>query len=176
MTLRCLFVDFDSFFASVEQHDDPALRGRPVAVIPVASTTTCCIAASKEAKRDFGIKTGTGVAEALERCPDIALQIARPQFDRRRRLTQPGRQIGNRVRSTAEGFGIGAYYPQNRAKIGDNRLQGQSKHISVVLDVYGNFEISTGNSPCLFRPQTDMVHHGVESPGHGTDFILGSNH
>ena len=78
MTLRCLFVDFDSFFASVEQHDDPRLRGRPVAVIPVASTTTCCIAASKEAKRDFGIKTGTGVAEALQRCPDIALQIARP--------------------------------------------------------------------------------------------------
>ena len=78
MTLRCLFVDFDSFFASVEQHDDPDLRGRPVAVIPVASATTCCIAASKEAKRDFGIKTGTGVAEALERCPDIALQIARP--------------------------------------------------------------------------------------------------
>ena len=78
MTLRCLFVDFDSFFASVEQNDAPHLRGRPVAVIPVASTTTCCIAASKEAKRDFGIKTGTGVAEALQRCPDIALQIARP--------------------------------------------------------------------------------------------------
>ena len=78
MTLRCLFVDFDSFFASVEQHDATHLRGRPVAVIPVASTTTCCIAASKEAKRDYGIKTGTGVAEALERCPDIALQIARP--------------------------------------------------------------------------------------------------
>lgn len=78
MTLRCLFVDFDSFFASVEQHDAPHLRGRPVAVLPVASATTCCIAASKEAKRDFGIKTGTSVGESLERCPDIALQIARP--------------------------------------------------------------------------------------------------
>lgn len=78
MTLRCLFVDFDSFFASVEQHDAPHLRDRPVAVIPVASTTTCCIAASKEAKKLYGIKTGTGVAEALERCPHIALQIARP--------------------------------------------------------------------------------------------------
>jgi DNA polymerase-4 len=78
MTLRCLFVDFDSFFASVEQHDAPHLRGRPVAVIPVASTTTCCIAASKEAKRLHGIKTGTGVADALRLCPDIALQIARP--------------------------------------------------------------------------------------------------
>jgi DNA polymerase-4 len=78
MTLRCLFVDFDSFFASVEQHDDSRLLGRPVAVVPVMSASTCCIAASKEAKRDFGIKTGTGVAEALERCPDIALVLARP--------------------------------------------------------------------------------------------------
>ena len=79
MTLRCLFVDFDSFFASVEQHDDPNLRGRPVAVLPVASTTTCCLAASREAKRLHGIRTGTGVAEAIERCPAIALQLARPK-------------------------------------------------------------------------------------------------
>ena len=78
MTLRCLFVDFDSFFASVEQHDNPALRGRPVAVVPVESLSTCCIAASKEAKRDYGIKTGTGVAEAIQRCPDIAIVLARP--------------------------------------------------------------------------------------------------
>lgn len=77
MTLRCLFIDFDSFFASVEQHDAPHLRGRPVAVIPVASDTTCCIAASKEAKLQ-GVKTGTGVREAAERIPDIVFQLARP--------------------------------------------------------------------------------------------------
>ena len=77
MTLRCLFIDFDSFFASVEQHDAPHLRGRPIAVIPVASDTTCCIAASKEAKLR-GVKTGTGVREAAERIPDIVFQLARP--------------------------------------------------------------------------------------------------
>lgn len=77
MTLRCLFVDFDSFFASVEQHDDPALRGRPIAVVPVKAETTCCLAASQEAKK-LGIKTGTGIAEARERCPDIELVLARP--------------------------------------------------------------------------------------------------
>ena len=77
MTLRCLFIDFDSFFASVEQHDAPHLRGRPIAVIPVASDTTCCIAASKEAKLQ-GVKTGTGVREAAERIPDIVFQLARP--------------------------------------------------------------------------------------------------
>ncbi|TXH71908.1 MAG: DNA polymerase [Lysobacteraceae bacterium] len=77
MTLRCLFVDFNSYFASVEQQDDPRLRGRPVGVVPVMAETTCCIAASYEAKA-FGVKTGTPVWEARERCPDIVLLQARP--------------------------------------------------------------------------------------------------
>jgi len=77
MTLRYLFVDFNSYFASVEQFDDESLRGRPVAVIPVASEGTCCIAASYQAKA-FGVKTGTSVAEARQRCPDIVFRLARP--------------------------------------------------------------------------------------------------
>ena len=77
MTLRCLFVDFNSYFASVEQQDDPRLRGRPIGVVPVMAETTCCIAASPEAKV-FGVKTGTPVREARESCPDIVLIEARP--------------------------------------------------------------------------------------------------
>jgi DNA polymerase-4 len=77
MTLRCLFVDFNSYFASVEQQDDPRLRGRPIGVVPVMAETTCCIAASAEAKT-FGVKTGTPVREARESCPDIVLIEARP--------------------------------------------------------------------------------------------------
>ncbi len=77
MTLRCLFVDFNSYFASVEQQDDPRLRGRPIAVVPVMAETTCCIAASAEAKR-LGVKTGTPVREARKNCPDIVLIEARP--------------------------------------------------------------------------------------------------
>lgn len=77
MTLRCLFVDFNSYFASVEQQDDARLRGRPVGVVPVMAETTCCIAASYEAKA-FGVKTGTPVWEARQKCPDIVLIEARP--------------------------------------------------------------------------------------------------
>lgn len=77
MTLRCLFVDFNSYFASVEQYDDPSLLDRPVAVVPVMSATTCCIATSYEAKA-FGVKTGTPVWEALELCPGLVLREARP--------------------------------------------------------------------------------------------------
>ena len=56
--LVSLIVDFNSYFASVEQQEQPALRGRPVAVVPMLADTTCAIAASYEAKR-FGVKTGT---------------------------------------------------------------------------------------------------------------------
>ena len=73
--LRSLFVDFNSYFASVEQQLDPALRGRPVGVVPVMADSSCCIAASYEAKA-FGIKTGTRVSDAKRWCPDIVLILA----------------------------------------------------------------------------------------------------
>ena len=58
MALRYLFIDFDSFFASVEQQLHPRLRGCPVGVVPMVGVeTTACIAASYEAS--FGVKTGT---------------------------------------------------------------------------------------------------------------------
>jgi DNA polymerase IV len=75
--LRALYVDFNSYFASVEQQLRPQLRGRPVGVLPVLAETTCCIAASYEAKA-FGVKTGTLVYEARQRCPDIVFVEARP--------------------------------------------------------------------------------------------------
>ena len=73
--LRWLYVDFNSYFASVEQQLRPELRGKPVAVVPVMTDATSAIAASYEAKA-FGIKTGTPVWEAKKLCPDIALVLA----------------------------------------------------------------------------------------------------
>ncbi|MCX6866597.1 MAG: DNA polymerase [Verrucomicrobia bacterium] len=75
--LTALFVDCDSYFASVEQHLDPALRGRPVGVAPVMAETSCCIAASYEAKA-FGVKTGTRISDARVMCPGIVIVEAKP--------------------------------------------------------------------------------------------------
>lgn len=77
--LNALYVDFNSYFASVEQQTRPQLRGKPVGVLPVMAETTCCIAASYEAKA-FGVKTGTGVREARKLCPDIIFIEARPEL------------------------------------------------------------------------------------------------
>jgi DNA polymerase-4 len=74
-----LFLDMNSYFASVEQQLRPELRGVPVGVIPNDCDTTCCIAASYEAKA-HGVKTGTGVREARLRCPSIQLVLSRPDL------------------------------------------------------------------------------------------------
>ncbi len=76
MTLRSLLVDFNSYFASVEQQAEPRLRGKPLGVVPMLADTTVCIAASVEAKT-FGVKTGTRVAEARRLCPGIEFVVAR---------------------------------------------------------------------------------------------------
>lgn len=77
--LRWLFLDLNSYFASIEQELRPELRGKPVAVVPVMTNSTCCIAASYEAK-SFGVKTGTLVGEAKKLCPEIRLIEARHQL------------------------------------------------------------------------------------------------
>ncbi len=75
--LRVLFLDINAYFASVEQQEQPYLRGKPIAVAPVDTDSTCAIAASYEAKR-FGIKTGTNIGEARRLCPELVVVPARP--------------------------------------------------------------------------------------------------
>ena len=77
--LRWLFLDLNSYFASVEQELQPRLRNRPIAVVPVMADTTCCIAASYEAKA-FGVRTGTQVGDAKRLCPGIELVEARHEM------------------------------------------------------------------------------------------------
>ena len=77
--LNWLFVDMNSYFASVEQDARPELRGRPVAVVPMMADTTCCIAASYEAKA-HGVKTGTIVGDAKRICPGLVLVEARHEL------------------------------------------------------------------------------------------------
>jgi DNA polymerase-4 len=79
VTLRSLLVDFNSYFASVEQQAEPRLRGKPIGVVPMLADTTVCIAASVEAKT-FGVKTGTKVAEARRMCPGIEFVVARHEL------------------------------------------------------------------------------------------------
>jgi len=68
--LKWLFLDLNSYFASVEQNEHPELRGKPVAIVPMQTDSTCAIAASYEAKA-FGVKTGTLIYQAKKMCPGL---------------------------------------------------------------------------------------------------------
>lgn len=75
--LRALAIDFNSYFASVEQQERPELRGKPVIVVPVLAETTGSIAVSIEAKQR-GLQRNARVAEARQQCPDVIVVESRP--------------------------------------------------------------------------------------------------
>lgn len=75
--LKWLFLDLNSYFASVEQQENPNLMGKPVAVLPMMTDATCAIAASYEAKA-YGVKTGTKIYEAKKMCPNLICVPSRP--------------------------------------------------------------------------------------------------
>lgn len=82
-TIERLYLDFDGFFANVEQQARPELRGRPIGIVPFSGTArTCVIAASREAKA-FGVKNVMNVAEARALCPDLVLVPQSPDLYRR---------------------------------------------------------------------------------------------
>ena len=66
-----LHIDFDSFFASVEQEYNSKLRGKPIGVT-ATNGRTCIIASSREAKK-LGIKTGSRSYDAFKICPSLIL-------------------------------------------------------------------------------------------------------
>jgi DNA polymerase-4 len=82
---RIIHVDMDAFYASVEQRDDPGLRGRPVAVGGPPESRGVVAAASYEA-RAFGVRSALPMARALRLCPELV--VVRPDFARYRAVSQ----------------------------------------------------------------------------------------
>ena len=100
---KIIHVDMDAFFAAVEVRDDPALRGRPVAVGGDPGRRGVVSTCTYEARR-FGVRSGMPSAIALRRCPGLV--FLRPDFERYRAASRHLRGILEAVTDRIEPLSI----------------------------------------------------------------------
>ena len=104
---RIVHVDMDAFYASVEQRDNPELRGRPVAVGGDPDKRGVVAAASYEA-RTFGVRSAIPMARAVRLCPSLV--IVRPDFTKYRSVSQQVFEIFRRVTALVEPLSLDEAY------------------------------------------------------------------
>jgi DNA polymerase-4 len=85
---KIIHVDMDAFYASVEQRDDPDLRGKPVAV---GGDHRGVVAAASYEARKFGVRSAMPSVTAKRRCPELV--FVKPRFDIYRAVSQQVRAI-----------------------------------------------------------------------------------
>lgn len=104
---RILHVDMDAFFASVEQRDEPRLRGRPVAVGGEATRRGVVAAASYEA-RTFGVRSAIPMARALRLCPELV--VVPPNIKKYRAVSEQVFTLFREVTPLVEGLSLDEAY------------------------------------------------------------------
>ena len=104
---KILHIDMDAFYASVEQRDNPAIRGKPVAVGGDPTERGVVAAASYEARK-FGVRSAIPMSRAVRLCPSLV--IVRPDFQKYRAVSQQVFAIFKEVTPLVEGLSLDEAY------------------------------------------------------------------
>jgi DNA polymerase-4 len=144
---KIVHVDMDAFYASVEQRDDPALRGKPVVVAWKGARSVVC-AASYEA-RAFGVRSAMPALRAERLCPE-AIFVA-PDFTRYREASRQIRAIFHRHTDQVEPLSLDeAYLDVTVEKAGLPTATATAKAIRAAIREETSLTASAGVAPNKF--------------------------
>jgi len=142
-----LHVDMDAFYASVEQRDDPALRGRPVIVGGPSRRGVVC-AASYEA-RPFGVRSAMPMGEAIRRCPEAI--VVPVHMGRYKEVSESVFGIFRRYTPLVEGLSLDEAFldvAASRSLFGEARVIARAIKDAVKNEL--GLTASAGVAPCKF--------------------------
>lgn len=103
---KIIHIDMDAFYASVEQMDDPSLKGKPVAV--GGSEKRGVVSAASYEARKYGVRSAMSGILAKQKCPDLI--FVRPRFDRYQELSKKIRSIFSEYTDLVEPLSLDEAY------------------------------------------------------------------
>ncbi len=143
MTRKIIHIDMDAFYASVEQRDNPALRGQPVVVGGQPGNRGVVAAASYEA-RVFGLRSAMPTAKAVRLCPHAV--FVRPRFEHYRAVSEQIRAVFRRYTDLIEPLSLDEAYLDVTATVGDGTASELARRIRADILEHTGLTASAGVS------------------------------
>ena len=169
---KVIHVDMDAFYASVEQRDDPALRGRPVAV--GGSRERGVVAAASYEARRFGVRSAMSSLAAVRRCPDLV--FVKPRFAVYKAVSDQIRAIFARHTPLIEPLSLDEAYLDVTAAAAAGSATAIAAAIRASILAETGLTASAGVSYNKFLAKLASDHRKpdgltVIAPGRGEDFV-----
>ncbi len=171
---KIIHVDMDAFFASVEQRDDPALRGLPVAV--GGSRQRGVVAAASYEARRFGVRSAMSSMAAVRRCPDLV--FVRPRFEVYKEVSRQIRSVFARYTDLIEPLSLDEAYLDVTAATGTATATRIAEDIRAGILAETGLTASAGVSYNKFLAKLASDHRKPDGltvipPGRGEAFVEG---
>jgi DNA polymerase-4 len=169
---KIIHVDMDAFYASVEQRDDPSLKGKPVAV---GGGHRGVVAAASYEARKFGVRSAMPSVTAKRRCPDLI--FVKPRFDVYRSVSQQIREIFGHFTDLVEPLSLDEAYldvTDDRHGLGSARAIAEAIRARIREET--GLTASAGVSYCKFIAKLASDHRKpdglcVITPERGAEFV-----
>ena len=169
---KIIHVDMDAFYASVEQRDDPSLKGKPVAV---GGGHRGVVAAASYEARKFGVRSAMPSVTAKRRCPELV--FVKPRFDVYRSVSRQIRAIFSDYTDLIEPLSLDeAYLDVSEDRLGLGTARAIAEDIRRRIREETGLTASAGVSYCKFIAKLASDHRKpdgltVITPERGPEFV-----